>query len=211
MLTWYKYTIYLNKAALIFLFTMVCSFNCIAGEKNNFEIYIEAGFKNNLIHVNWDFRQLESIITYFELLSSVNGADFFEVHAAEIDDHSQHQTFSYRLAPIGLINYFYIKAYDIDGNVHYSRITTSAAEAAPLSIFPNPASAQTQFVANTPIDQNVEFNLYTDQGKLVRSKNLMLKKGSNVFQYDVSTLNKGQYYIRAKFSGQNINIRFLKN
>lgn len=94
-------------------------------------------------------------------------------------------------------NYYRLKMIDIDGQFTYSSTIrlSSNAIAQSLSVFPNPASSVLNISATVERDETVLFKLIDSYGRIVFSRQSLLRKGSNAFTWDISRVTKGIYYL----------------
>ncbi len=94
-------------------------------------------------------------------------------------------------------NYYRLKQVDFDGQFEYSeikRISLGAFEDVSLSIYPNPASNETNITINEGVATSIE--LITMNGTILKS--IRFEGGTSNHVFDVSELESGMYLIRVQ-------------
>jgi len=64
-----------------------------------------------------------------------------------------------------------------------------------LFIYPNPVSSDLHVIATVEKDEMVLFRLISSDGRTVVTKHTMLRKGENIFNWDIDTLAAGSYFL----------------
>lgn len=65
-----------------------------------------------------------------------------------------------------------------------------------VTIYPNPADEFIRIVFSETIEKDVDVAIYDMYGKLIGKESRFLRKGTNAFEYDITSLNAGVYFIR---------------
>jgi hypothetical protein len=65
-----------------------------------------------------------------------------------------------------------------------------------ISVFPNPVSKTLHLQMNNAVVSANSFQLIDVNGKVVLSKNIATAKGFNNFDFDISGLQTGTYFVR---------------
>lgn len=64
-----------------------------------------------------------------------------------------------------------------------------------LFIYPNPVSSDLHVIATVEKDEMVLFRLISSDGRTVATKHTMLRKGENIFNWDIDSLAAGSYFL----------------
>lgn len=137
---------------------------------------------------------------YFTVEQSYDGIDFREIGTVTAAGNTIVET-SYQLydySPRMGVNYYRLKQTDIDGAYSYSK--TIALNRAQTFIeiselYPNPTNADVSFEVNSPISGEMEFNMYDNSGRLIRTENLQVVAGVNAYHIPLSELATGVYTV----------------
>ncbi len=95
-------------------------------------------------------------------------------------------------------NYLYrIKQLDFDGAFEYSKdlVLTIMEEDIKLRVYPNPANDRISIECGLSQPEDLQLQVYSVSGKLMKSEGLAGQKGSNHVQIDVSDLSPGVYFV----------------
>ncbi|MBC7937716.1 MAG: T9SS type A sorting domain-containing protein [Rhizobacter sp.] len=94
-------------------------------------------------------------------------------------------------------NYYRLKMHDVDGGFTYSPIVRTGKQFSgnEMMVYPNPVSSVINITAQSDKDELVFFRLVNVEGKVVINKQILLKKGSNTFTWNVAQLSGGTYFI----------------
>lgn len=76
-----------------------------------------------------------------------------------------------------------------------------------FGIYPNPVVTTTNLTSDWPFDDiEVEAEVLDLAGRAISNKKIMLKKGMNAFEFDLSAASSGIYYIKLQSSGWQVTI-----
>lgn len=94
-------------------------------------------------------------------------------------------------------NYYRLKMNDNDGRFTYSSIVKTGNNfgSSKLTINPNPASSTLNITSQVDKDELVFFRMLNSEGKVVATKWILLRKGSNLFTWNITQLAAGNYFI----------------
>ncbi len=148
--------------------------------------------------------------SYFEVERSLNQS-FSKIGTVPSVQNNSSGTYSFTdQSPAPGKNYYRIKEIDKDGTFTYSSVVVvNNTEAAPLTIWPNPATASVFItLPRTMIGRNVVVNLQNASGVTLLRKTVTAA-GENI-QLDVQSLPAGIYFTRLEAGGQLINASFMK-
>jgi hypothetical protein len=85
---------------------------------------------------------------------------------------------------------------DKDGNFSYSSIVRIGNKSkGGLIVYPNPVSSMLHLSAQSEIDEMVVFSLIQTDGRVVATRQVMIKKGSNSFSWNLGDFASGVYFI----------------
>ncbi len=122
---------------------------------------------------------------------------------------SQHYTkgngsYSYELFDNNYLKCFYrLKMKNENNKITYSNIISSSPEKKPFvlinSIHPLPANNKFYLEIDNAFNGNLNFSIVDINGRIVQSKNLILKKGVEKYEVDIQGLNSGIYYLKYNF------------
>jgi hypothetical protein len=97
------------------------------------------------------------------------------------------------------INYYRLKMQDKDGRFTYSptiNINTKITAAA-ITVFPDPVVDIAKLNIRSLKNEDILFNLYSTDGKLVSTVSFKVVKGSNLLSWNLRTLAAGKYFMVA--------------
>ena len=95
--------------------------------------------------------------------------------------------------------YYRLRINDRDGSYTYSDIVTLniyTGLVASVSVFPNPTENQSTILVSSPKEQRINWQLVDITGRVVMSKEVVVKKGDNRIALDMSELQSGVYYLQ---------------
>jgi len=109
--------------------------------------------------------------------------------------------------PYDGITYYRLKQVDLDGHFVYSplasvRLSTGFS----YMVYPNPAIDKIYITVHAAKTQSADLEIFDEAGKRLQSKHIEVVKGDNQYEWTISTLSHGIYFIRSK----NIDIPVLK-
>jgi Beta-propeller repeat len=135
----------------------------------------------------------------FEIEWSVNGSGFKKIAvqmAAGNSNTVSHYTYFHTTQGNGE-NYYRLKMIDRDGQYTFSkiiRISTTLASVV-IAAFPNPVIDLLKLDIRAMKNETVLFKLHSADGKLVSSRSFNIIKGSNQFNWNLSSVPAGKYFI----------------
>ncbi len=116
--------------------------------------------------------------------------------------------------PLLGINYYRITAVDKDGKTTYSNILPinfSLTKDEQASIYPNPTLKDINGSFYMPLAQQVKLSVISSIGKVELSKSIQANAGLNHFNFDVSQLPSGTYFIQISNPTISNQLKFIKN
>lgn len=171
----------------------------------------------DLVEINWETAS-EINSSSFEIERGKDGMNFEIIDnvpaAGTSSEIITYKSFDYD--PSKGINYYRLKAIDIDGSFEYSAIKTVYLQSNNLSNitgFPNPAVDQIN-VSFQSEEGTIYFLQITDaSGVVMYQANLMSFEGLNQIDFNISTYKKGLYFIKLSEDNQETfkAVKFIKN
>lgn len=145
----------------------------------------------------------------FVVQRSSNGRDFDSIGIVLAKGGAATTNYSFSDAAlyefIGSTAYYRLKIIDADGKDSYSSVVplSLAGSKGIITVRPNPVFTDAIIGVNAPVNENANWQLIDNTGKVVMYNAVLLKKGDNNIRVDVSRLPAGVYYL--KISGNVIN------
>jgi hypothetical protein len=145
----------------------------------------------------------------FIVQRSGNGRDFDSIGAVTAKGGSARTNYEFNDAGVYEVSqpvvYYRLKIVDADGKYSYSMVVplTITGSRGIITIRPNPVVADAIVEIAATVDENAGWQLIDNTGKAVMYSNVLLKKGANVININISKLPAGIYYL--KVTGNNIN------
>tara|TARA_B100000508_G_scaffold140085_2_gene140037 strand:- start:47229 stop:50096 length:2868 start_codon:yes stop_codon:yes gene_type:complete len=157
--------------------------------------------------LNWKTAS-EKDCDYFVVEHGTDGFIFDDIDTVQgqgtISTESNYKL--HHLNPSPGINYYKLVQYDFDGSFdELGIISVYKVSEENIKVYPNPVSSDATLTLNVSADQheNVDFSIYSLDGKIVRSESVNVKKGSNTIQLSLkNNLSPGVYNVL--ISGQSI-------
>jgi hypothetical protein len=157
----------------------------------------------------------------FMIERSLNGRDFKEVdfvkgagNSSRIVDYSFTDVNAFNSMRSSVI-YYRLKQVDFDGAFNYSnvvRVTKNPKETNILSVYPNPYNNQFSIDLVAANDGKVMVEMMDIQGRVVRTNEFTLVKGSNVLKMnETSSLENGVYFLRVTVNRETQMLKMIKN
>lgn len=137
---------------------------------------------------------------YFTVEQSYDGINFREIGTVTAVGNTITET-SYQLydySPRTGINYYRLKQTDIDGAFTYSNtiaLNRSLTSVEITELYPNPTNTDVSFEVNSAISGVMEFNMYDNTGRLIKTENLQVVAGVNAYHIPLSELSAGVYTV----------------
>lgn len=168
------------------------------------------------IQVTWKTSS-EINSSHFEIEKSDNGSDFVKIsELAAAGTSSEVLHYAYIDAePIDGINYYRLKAVDLDDSFEYSQIKTvslTSSHIKSMSSFPNPAIDKVNLNFNSAVGDLYFLQIVDANGIVVYNANVYGFEGPNQVEFNISTYQKGIYFVRLfnENKSELKGIRFLK-
>jgi len=113
-------------------------------------------------------------------------------------------------APLAGNNFYRLQQVDRDGNASYSPIILlSGAAGSTLSLYPNPATTELNFVLPSNVAPgNAQVNIYDGTGQLVQSEEI--STGISILPLNISLLKPGSYTVTLYLADSRLQGRFIK-
>ncbi len=152
---------------------------------------------------NSDFFTLEkSVDGEFEFLAKIQGAG----------TTSEKQSYEY-LDPNPQIgeNYYRLSQTDFDGRTEYFNVVTVNYNGdETVTVSPNPVADEIFVTYTSVTNGNMSLDIFSADGKLVKSINTSVAKGENNYTYNVSELAGGVYYMKINNGIETTSMKFIK-
>lgn len=155
----------------------------------------EATAHENQVDLNWTTAS-EINNDYFTVERSKDAINFEACGTVDGAGTSLVQL-NYKLtdvSPYHDISYYRLKQTDFDGTYKYSNtIAINIKNVEILNFFPNPTTSQSNVVIVSPSAINIEFFIYSSDGKIVNKRSETLQQGVNIVNLDVTNYSEGSY------------------
>ena len=149
----------------------------------------------------------------FEVEWGKDGLNFNKIAAVPATGNSsQNSYYNYIHAePADGNNYYRLKMTDIDGRFTYSPVVNvkNTNSNNVITAYPNPAISVVQLSIQADRDENILFNLYSADGKILESRLFNVVKGTNRLNWDLQRFGAG-YYLISSSNKQVETIKILK-
>ncbi len=168
-------------------------------ELTSFTAYCEP----NSIHLSWQTAS-ESNNDYFEIDRSVDAINFTTIGEIDSQNGNSSNIQNYYFDDKNLLNddtYYRLKQVDKNGIFSYSDIVhlkcniKNEESSSSINIYPNPTVDNLNIFINTPIESDAIINVYDIYASLVLQKQILILKGNNFFDINVSNVAAGTYVL----------------
>jgi hypothetical protein len=153
--------------------------------------------------LNWETED-EINLSRFEVEWRTDGTSFTKIGTVQATGNgSSISNYEFlHLSPDETNNYYRLKMIDIDDEFTYSSIVrlSKNSNGNGLSAYPNPVTSMLYLNAQADRDELVFFSIIQMDGRVVSKKQVIIKKGSNAFNWDMGNLAAGIYFIRSTSS-----------
>ena len=173
--------------------------NDVVAESSVLENF-SADLENENVIINWGMNNINDVLG-FELYKSVDGSNW-ELISFIDGEETIDFTFSYTdKTPNWGINFYRIKAINMDGRFGFLRTTKVVFEYTPGAdignFFPNPTTNGTAYL-NIGIPDGGEATIYIhdSMGKLVTTYQKIIESGSDRIAFDLKDLSYGIFYAK---------------
>jgi hypothetical protein len=162
------------------------------------------------VQLSWQTAS-EQHSAYFEVETSADGQQYHplgQVAAAGTSTQRQPYSFTDHAARAGL-RYYRLRQVDADGTSSYSPVVTVRTGAAPVQVFPNPATDQ--FTVQLPALEQATLSLLAADGRLLWQQHVAAAPAQPVAVPGIPTLPAGLYLLRVEVDGQALVHRVVKH
>jgi hypothetical protein len=139
----------------------------------------------------------------FNVLSKVNGAgtSYTRIDYEYVDDH-----------PYEGITYYQLSQTDYDGTTKKLGIIAvdNKSKVKDIEFVPNPVSENGILKIPTYKEEDISISIEDITGKIIESKNITIEPGTNAFEVNFSSLEKGMYFIHISSRTKNQYIKVAK-
>lgn len=164
---------------------------------------------DNKVNLKWK-TSTEVNSNYFSIERTVNGVDFEEIAQIKSTGSSKNNSTYYYQDQIINENiiYYRLKEIDFDGSYMYSDIVSIEgikSKNIVKNIFPNPSSSNVKIDFNAISDGILNYQIVNYVGQIVSEKEIHVSSGNSIIDIDISSLNKGVYFIKVSFNENEYN------
>ena len=146
--------------------------------------------KSNLLQ--WQTAQ-EINTAGFEVQRSSNGINYNTLGFVNAGTSTYHFVDD---KPLTENNYYRLKIVDKDGSFTYSPVREiTNSNAFTVTMYPNPVKNKMQVLVNSDKEQIIQWQIVSNEGKLVLSDQWAMQAGSSLQEISVAALAKGTYYL----------------
>lgn len=137
---------------------------------------------------------------YFTVETTRDGVSWREVGIVDAAGNTVNNTYYqlYDYSPAFGVNYYRLKQTDNDGSESYSNTIALNREKTVIEIselFPNPTNSDVSFEINSPVGGVMEFSMFDNSGRLVKSENIQYTAGVSAYHIQLSDLAAGVYTV----------------
>lgn len=163
-------------------------------------LYFKPYFENHVVKFKWatasehnnDFFTIEKSYdgVNFEVVSKINSVGDSKIYT---EYHSEDS----RYIPVSIV-YYRLKQTDINGNYTRTNWASLRFESyfSNLNVFPNPTEKYINLSLDSEIEKEEVVYLYDLSGKVILQTSILIERGSNIFNIDVSSVSKGIYIMK---------------
>ena len=160
-------------------------------------------YRNDISYLNWETDN--EVNTDHFVVERSTGNSIYEPIGTVFARGGSNQKSKYALqdkeaATLGFDKLYYrLRINDKDGSYTYSDIVTLniyTGLSTRVSVFPNPTDKQSIVLVSSPKEQRINWQLVDLTGRVVMSKEVVIKKGDNRIVLDMSKLQSGVYYLQ---------------
>lgn len=162
---------------------------------------------NNIMTVQWETLQ-EINTQHFIVERSSNGTSWQGIQLIAAAGQSA-SSIQYSISDSAITNasvlYYRIKSVDLDGSYSYSKVITikpCSFTVNSMKLFPVPAITTLQLSFNSGNKQKASLRIFNPQGQQVKTQDLVIQEGNNLFTVDVRGLPAGTYYMQLMLDNQ---------
>ena len=170
--------------------------NLLPVELTKFEL---SAIDNSQVKIEWETAS-ELNSSHFEVERASDGSNFESIDQVPSSGTSfeklTYEVIDYE--PIDGINYYRLKAIDIDQSFEYSDIKTvslNPISLSKISSYPNPAVDQVNLSFNSLVGETYLLKITDSKGLTIYTANLLGFEGPNEVNFNISTYPQGMYYI----------------
>jgi hypothetical protein len=178
-------------------------------------ITISAAEKNNAANIQWTVTNQGNISSYV-VERSIDNRNFDAigtVDAVSGNGDIKYSYTDYNAARFSSVVYYRVRAVEQTGQFKFTNIVNVAFGAIVkemITLYPNPANDQTSLSIASNNDETAQVRMIDNTGRVVNQRFINIVKGKNNFEFNISDLATGLYYI--EITGKTINqkIKFIK-
>ncbi len=149
------------------------------------------------VELDW-LTSLELNCNYFEVQHSTNAFDFILLSKVKRlgTQQTNNYSFIHTLPTIGF-NYYRLKMVDKDGTFEFSPVKTiNNVGGFYARIYPSPVKDKLQLEVVYEQKNSIDIQIITENGRIILSQNYITEKGKSLLGLNVSSLQKGNYFLR---------------
>lgn len=170
---------------------------------------------NNNAVLQWTVNSTDKAANY-SIERSYSNSAFETIGNASAKENTDQASFTF--TDFGAGNngskiYYRIKALETNGTISYSNtvsVTFSQVTEPGINIYPNPVRNTVLITVNSINDEPAQLKVVDNTGRTVKQQAVVLKKGVNTFEVNMTSFTPGVYH--ADITGKSINkkIKFIK-
>jgi trimeric autotransporter adhesin len=159
-------------------------------------------YKNGSTLLKWETEN-EANTDYFVVERSAFNGDYKSIGTLQakgsIDARALYNFTDGEAGSLGAtVLYYRLRIVDKDGKISYSQVVviTIADVVTSLSVYPNPAKEEATLFITSDVEQQLNWQLIDNAGRVLLTKQAMVNKGNNSIAIDIRTLPAGTYFIK---------------
>lgn len=171
-----------------------------------------AVFSNDIVNLNWTTAS-ETDNNFFTVERSIDGINFEKLNTINSKGKFNQSYQTSDINPHKGVSYYRLKQTDFNNSFSYSNIQAVNSDEAllELNVMPNPAEDKIAVTFNSNNNLISILEVYDILNKLVFKKEIEIVSGNNFHELDLTTLNKGLYFVRLQGNESIRQIKFIKN
>ena len=162
--------------------------------------------------VSWSVFNEENTEKYI-VEKSENGVDFKNIQQVLVMKSAQGIYKFLDLYPFSGLNYYRLKMAGKDGKFIFSKVVAVNFKDAgefDFQVYPNPFRNYVQLNIKAPLNAEGMIHIHDMYGRKLNSKTILLKKGAQLIQLDLSLFASGNYFITLQVKGNKISKKIVK-
>lgn len=149
---------------------------------------------------------------YIAIERSTDARSFYSIGKINVTSHGTLINYSYTdNNPAATINYYRLKIVDKDASFQYSeikKVDNSVNFSAVIS--PNPAKASVDLKISSIGSFTGFIDIIDMNGRLIQSQKKLISSGISIHNFNITSLDKGIYYMRIKNGSNYVSLKFVK-